>query len=210
MSTFILSELSSHHWLWPCCVLARAEACNTGQALLQKKYMVSVRGNEQKDGSFGEGKDGMETLYRLLEDDPHSALNAGQTASCNPMEGRSGLDRALSTSVTSSLLFTACPCSWLLAFGLAWVCVLRQRSLWWLEFNASSVFNSQTQGPFGTLLQTCHHDNWSDECSIFKSLFPTVSVLIPLICFCNYPINLFTYYKTYAEKYGHICNLSLI
>lgn len=77
------------------CVPARAEACNTGQALLQKKYMVSVRGCGQQDGSFGEGKDTMETLYRLLEDDPHSALNAGQTAACSPIQGRSGLDQAL-------------------------------------------------------------------------------------------------------------------
>lgn len=74
------------------CVLASAEAYNTGQALLQKKYMVSVRGCGQQDGSFGEGKD---TLYRLLEDDPHSALNAGQTAACSPIQGRSGLDQAL-------------------------------------------------------------------------------------------------------------------
>ncbi|TKS67396.1 hypothetical protein D9C73_001280 [Collichthys lucidus] len=66
--------------------MARAEACNTGQALLQKKYMVSVRGGGQQDGRFGEGKATMDTLYRLLEDDPHSALNAGQTASCAPIQ----------------------------------------------------------------------------------------------------------------------------
>lgn len=65
--------------------MARAEACNAGQALLQKKYMVSVRGCGQQDGCFGEGKDSMDALYRLLEDDPHSALNAGQTASCTPI-----------------------------------------------------------------------------------------------------------------------------
>lgn len=76
------------------CVPARAEACKTGQALLQKKYMVSVRGCGQQDGSFGDGKGTMDTLYRLLEDDPHSALNAGQTAACSPIEGRSGLDQA--------------------------------------------------------------------------------------------------------------------
>ncbi|XP_032386228.1 uncharacterized protein zgc:152951 [Etheostoma spectabile] len=63
--------------------MASAEACNTGQALLQKKYMVSVRGCGQQDGSFGKGKD---ALYRLLEDDPHSALNAGQTAACSPIQ----------------------------------------------------------------------------------------------------------------------------
>ncbi|XP_069554586.1 uncharacterized protein [Brachyistius frenatus] len=65
--------------------MARAQACSTGQALLQKKYMVGVQGSGQQDGSFGEGKDTMESLYRLLEDDPHSALNVGQTASCSPI-----------------------------------------------------------------------------------------------------------------------------
>lgn len=68
-------------------VLARDEACNTGQALLQKKYMVSVHGCGQKDGSFGTGVDTVDTLYRLLEDDPRSALNAGQTATCSPIRG---------------------------------------------------------------------------------------------------------------------------
>lgn len=63
--------------------MARAEASSTGQALLQKKYMVIVRGCGQQDGSFAEGKD---TLYRLLEDDPHSALNTGQTAACSPIQ----------------------------------------------------------------------------------------------------------------------------
>eukprot|EP00064_Thunnus_orientalis_P005094 superscaffoldBa00000486_g5107 len=66
--------------------MGRAQAFNTGQAFLQKKYMVSVRGGGQQDGSFGEGKDSGETLYRLLEDDPHSALNAGQTAACSPIQ----------------------------------------------------------------------------------------------------------------------------
>lgn len=84
------------------CVPARAEACNTGQALLQKKYMVSVRGGGQQDGRFGEGKATMDTLYRLLEDDPHSALNAGQTASCAPIQGRSGLDQALGHRIPGS------------------------------------------------------------------------------------------------------------
>ncbi|XP_062287604.1 uncharacterized protein zgc:152951 isoform X1 [Scomber scombrus] len=65
--------------------MGRAQAFNTGQALLQKKYMVSVRGSGQQDGSFGEGKDSGETLYRLLEDDPNSALNAGQMAACSPI-----------------------------------------------------------------------------------------------------------------------------
>ncbi|XP_063355506.1 uncharacterized protein zgc:152951 isoform X1 [Pelmatolapia mariae] len=66
--------------------MARAAACNTGQALLKKKYMIRVHGCEQQDGNFGEGKDTMDALYRLLEDDPHSALNAGQTATCSPMQ----------------------------------------------------------------------------------------------------------------------------
>lgn len=69
-------------------VPARAEACKTGQALLQKKYMVSVRDSGQQDASFGDEKGAMDSLYRLLEDDPHSALNAGQTAACSPIHGR--------------------------------------------------------------------------------------------------------------------------
>ncbi|XP_029348854.1 uncharacterized protein LOC115035256 [Echeneis naucrates] len=66
--------------------MARTQALNTGQALLKKKYMVSVHGSGQPDCSFGEGKGTMDTLYRLLEDDPHSALNTGQTASCTPIQ----------------------------------------------------------------------------------------------------------------------------
>lgn len=66
--------------------MARDQAFNTGQALLQKKYMVIVRGCGQQDGSFAEGKDTGDTLYRLLEDDPHSALNTGQTAACSPIQ----------------------------------------------------------------------------------------------------------------------------
>ncbi|XP_029937263.1 uncharacterized protein LOC115380298 isoform X1 [Myripristis murdjan] len=66
--------------------MARAQACETGRALLQKKYMVSVSGSGQQDGHFGEGKDTGDTLYRLLEHDPHSALNAGQTAACTPLK----------------------------------------------------------------------------------------------------------------------------
>ncbi|KAM8855528.1 uncharacterized protein AB9W97_020360 isoform 1-T1 [Spinachia spinachia] len=62
--------------------MARAEACSTGQALLQRKYMVSVRGSGLQEGSFEEGKD---SLYRLLEDDPNAALNAGHTAACIPI-----------------------------------------------------------------------------------------------------------------------------
>lgn len=68
------------------CVPARAEAYNTGQALLQKKYMVCVRDSGKQDVSFAEGKETGETLFRLLEDDPHSALNSGQTAACSPIQ----------------------------------------------------------------------------------------------------------------------------
>lgn len=92
------------------CVPARAEACKTGQALLQKKYMVSVRGSGQQDGSFGDGKDAVDTLYRLLEDDPHSALNAGQTAACSPIQGRSGLDQAVGhTNTAFQVQADCCP-----------------------------------------------------------------------------------------------------
>lgn len=66
--------------------MARAEAFKTGHAMLQKKYMVVVRGGGQQDGSFGEGKDTMDSLYRLLQDDPNSALNAGQMAACTPIQ----------------------------------------------------------------------------------------------------------------------------
>ncbi|KAM8857889.1 uncharacterized protein ACB058_009370 [Synchiropus picturatus] len=61
--------------------MARDQAVNTGQGLLQKKYMVGVHG--QQDGSFDRNG---QALYRLLEDDPHSALNAGQTAACSPIK----------------------------------------------------------------------------------------------------------------------------
>ncbi|XP_054642972.1 uncharacterized protein zgc:152951 [Dunckerocampus dactyliophorus] len=64
--------------------MAKAEALNIGQKLLVDKYMVSVRGCGQADATFG-GASG-DTLYRLLEDDPHSALNAGQTATCSPIK----------------------------------------------------------------------------------------------------------------------------
>ncbi|KAM9343028.1 uncharacterized protein KZ484_015654 [Pholidichthys leucotaenia] len=66
--------------------MARAVARNTGQALLTKKYMISVHGSGKHDGRFGEGKDTMDSLYRLLEDDPNSALNAGHTAACTPIQ----------------------------------------------------------------------------------------------------------------------------
>lgn len=67
----------------------RAAACKTGQALLQKKYMVCVMGGGQQEARFEDKKDTMDMLFRLLEDDPHSALNAGQTAACSPIQGRS-------------------------------------------------------------------------------------------------------------------------
>ncbi|XP_076018144.1 uncharacterized protein LOC143009926 [Genypterus blacodes] len=71
-------------WLLKQKGIARAEACGTGQALLQKKFMVMVCGRQ--DGHFGEGTDTGDTLYRLLEHDPHSALNTGQTAACIPIQ----------------------------------------------------------------------------------------------------------------------------
>ncbi|XP_034043132.1 uncharacterized protein zgc:152951 [Thalassophryne amazonica] len=74
------------HWLQKEKGMATAEASKTGQELLQKKYMVCVHGCTQKDGHFGEGKDPEHSLYRLLEHDPHSALNAGQTATCSPIQ----------------------------------------------------------------------------------------------------------------------------
>lgn len=67
------------------------DARHTGLALLQKKYMVGVYGCGMKGSSFVAEKDATETLYRLLEDDPHSALNAGRTATCSPIQGRSGV-----------------------------------------------------------------------------------------------------------------------
>ncbi|XP_075896392.1 uncharacterized protein LOC142897743 isoform X1 [Nelusetta ayraudi] len=69
--------------------MARADAFKTGQALLQKKFMVCVHDCGKQDGSFDDGKDTLESLFRLLEDDPHSALNAGQTAACSPIEAAS-------------------------------------------------------------------------------------------------------------------------
>ncbi|XP_068185195.1 uncharacterized protein zgc:152951 [Antennarius striatus] len=66
--------------------MGRIVACNTGQALLQKKYMVRVHGSGQQDDTFGKGKETLEALYRLLQDDPNSALNTGQTAVCTPIK----------------------------------------------------------------------------------------------------------------------------
>ncbi|XP_020775994.2 LOW QUALITY PROTEIN: uncharacterized protein zgc:152951 [Boleophthalmus pectinirostris] len=68
------------NWLHKEKGMAGEEAYNTGQALLEKKYMVSVCCSGKQEDSFGG------TLFRLLEDDPHSALNAGQTAACSPIQ----------------------------------------------------------------------------------------------------------------------------
>ncbi|TNN03160.1 hypothetical protein fugu_000189 [Takifugu bimaculatus] len=73
-------------WLQEKKGMDRAAACKTGQALLQKKYMVSVRGSGQQEAKFEDTKDTTDRLFRLLEDDPHSALNAGQTATCSPIQ----------------------------------------------------------------------------------------------------------------------------
>ncbi|XP_077435221.1 uncharacterized protein LOC144060013 isoform X2 [Vanacampus margaritifer] len=62
----------------------KVQAQSVGQELLQKKYMVFARSHGESDGRFG-AADG-DVLFRLLEDDPHSALNAGQTASCSPLQ----------------------------------------------------------------------------------------------------------------------------
>ncbi|RVE58154.1 hypothetical protein OJAV_G00206280 [Oryzias javanicus] len=62
------------------------DARNAGLALLEKKYMVGVHGCGMKGSSFVAEKDATETLYQLLEDDPHSALNAGRTATCSPVQ----------------------------------------------------------------------------------------------------------------------------
>ncbi|CAM9100045.1 unnamed protein product [Lampetra planeri] len=61
--------------------MARAQACSSGQGLLQKKYMVRVHDCGRHAGGFGDGAD---ALYRLLQDEPRSALNAGHTAACSP------------------------------------------------------------------------------------------------------------------------------
>lgn len=55
--------------------------CETGQVLLDKKYMVGM-------AKAGQGFGVSDRLYRLMEHDPHSALNAGQTAACSPLQGR--------------------------------------------------------------------------------------------------------------------------
>ncbi|XP_061547657.1 uncharacterized protein zgc:152951 [Phycodurus eques] len=62
----------------------QGQALGVGQGLLLKKYMVIARDRGESDSRFGAAS--RDTLYRLMEDDPHSALNAGQTASCIPVE----------------------------------------------------------------------------------------------------------------------------
>ncbi|KAM9448867.1 uncharacterized protein ACWYII_013624 isoform 2-T3 [Salvelinus alpinus] len=57
------------------------KACETGQMLLDRKYMVGVAGAGKGVG-FGVS----DRLYRLMERNPHSALNAGQTAACSPLQ----------------------------------------------------------------------------------------------------------------------------
>ncbi|XP_056145246.1 uncharacterized protein zgc:152951 [Lampris incognitus] len=66
--------------------MARDEACETGQALVRRKYVVVAFGSvKPQEGHFGDGKD-RDILYRLTEHDPHSALNTGKTATCTPYQ----------------------------------------------------------------------------------------------------------------------------
>ncbi|XP_037096356.1 uncharacterized protein zgc:152951 [Syngnathus acus] len=62
----------------------QGQAISVGQGLLFKKYMTIVRERGEIDGRFGAASG--DALFRLMEDDPHSALNTGQTASCSPLE----------------------------------------------------------------------------------------------------------------------------
>lgn len=70
---------------------------------MQRKHLVSVRGCGKKYGCFGEGKDTVDTLYRLQADSFNSALNTGQPAACRPVQGGSGGDqnRSLCRSTSS-------------------------------------------------------------------------------------------------------------
>ncbi|XP_061735903.1 uncharacterized protein zgc:152951 isoform X1 [Nerophis ophidion] len=70
-------------WLHKNKAMDKAAAADVGQKLLVNKYMVVVRDCGQTDAAFEASS--ADTLYRLLEDDPSSALNAGQTASCSPI-----------------------------------------------------------------------------------------------------------------------------
>ncbi|KAK0153791.1 Glutaredoxin [Merluccius polli] len=80
------SERQLIDWLQKERSMARALACETGLALLERKYMLSVGGSDKHaEGSFGEGSRG-DTLYRLLEHESPLALNTGQTAACSPLQ----------------------------------------------------------------------------------------------------------------------------
>ncbi|XP_077392370.1 uncharacterized protein LOC144030181 [Festucalex cinctus] len=71
-------------WLMNDRGMDEGQARRVGHELLLKKYMVIARKHGESDGRFGAASG--DTLFRLLEDDPHSALNSGQTASCSPLE----------------------------------------------------------------------------------------------------------------------------
>uniref|UniRef100_A0A8C8JX76 DEP domain-containing protein n=2 Tax=Oncorhynchus tshawytscha TaxID=74940 RepID=A0A8C8JX76_ONCTS len=68
-------------WLQKKRGMEMTKACETGQMLLDRKYMVGVAG-----AGKGEGFGVSDRLYRLMERNPHSALNAGQTAACSPLQ----------------------------------------------------------------------------------------------------------------------------
>eukprot|EP00063_Salmo_salar_P054603 XP_014029438.1 PREDICTED: glutaredoxin-1 isoform X1 [Salmo salar] len=68
-------------WLQKDRGMEMTKACETGQVLLDRKYMVGVAG-----AGKGEGFGVSDRLYRLMEHNPHSALNAGQTAACSPLQ----------------------------------------------------------------------------------------------------------------------------
>ncbi|CAL8371111.1 unnamed protein product [Arctogadus glacialis] len=81
------SEKQLVDWLQKEKGMARAQACETGLGLLERKYMVSVEGSGKRaEGRFGEGSCRGDTLYRLLEHESPLALNAGQTAACTPLQ----------------------------------------------------------------------------------------------------------------------------
>ncbi|XP_061697698.1 uncharacterized protein zgc:152951 isoform X2 [Syngnathoides biaculeatus] len=71
-------------WLQTNKGMDHGQGLGVGHEMLLKKYMVCARDREALDSRFEAARG--DTLYRLLEDDPHSALNAGQTASCAPIE----------------------------------------------------------------------------------------------------------------------------
>lgn len=80
------SERQLIDWLQTEKGMASAVACETGVALLERRYMVRAEGfGKCAGGRFGEGGGG-DTLYTLLEDRSPLALNAGQTAACSPLQ----------------------------------------------------------------------------------------------------------------------------